>query len=213
VARQRLSRAESKVRTRTRLLDAAARVFRKRGYRGATVEEIASEAGYTIGALYSNFAAKEDLLLALLEHEIGGIVERIAAVADEEKDAGAKLRRGALEWVAILDEQPELYVLLIEFWTLWVRDPMLRPEHAERFAALRQAVGDLIAGEIRRTGASLRIPPEQVGAAVVALADGLALQRLADPKATPDGLLASLLEALIPALVNDAARESPPASR
>jgi AcrR family transcriptional regulator len=213
MAPQRLSRAESKVRTRTRLLAAAARVFRTRGYRSATVEEIASEAGYTIGALYSNFAAKEDLLLALLEREIGSIIERIAAVADEAKDAGAKLRRGALEWVAILDEQPELYVLLIEFWTLWVRDPRLRPEHAERFAALRQAVGDLIAGEIGRTGASLRIPPEQVGAAVVALADGLALQRLADPKATPDDLLASLLEALIPALINDAARESPPASR
>jgi AcrR family transcriptional regulator len=212
MARQRLSRAESKVRTRTRLLDAAVRVFRKRGYRGATVEEIASEAGYTIGALYSNFAGKDDLLLALLEHEIGTTVERIVAAAGKEKDASAKLRRGALEWIAILDEQPELYVLLIEFWTLWVRDPKLRPEHAQRFAALRQAVGDLIAGEIRRTGSSLRVPPEQVGAAVVALADGLALQRLADPKATPDDLLASLLEALIPALSSDATRESPPAS-
>jgi AcrR family transcriptional regulator len=181
---------------------AAARVFRRRGYRGASVEEVASEAGYTIGALYSNFAGKDDLLLALLEKEIGTIVERIAAAAGEGKGKGgiAKLRRGALEWFAILDEDPELYVLLIEFWTLWVRDPKLRSEHAQRFAALRQEVGALIDGEIRRAGASLRIPPEHVGAAAVALADGLALQRLADPKAMPDDLLASLLEVLIPAL-------------
>lgn len=179
-------------------------MFRRRGYRGASVEEIASEAGYTVGALYSNFTGKDDLLLALLEQEIGTIVERIAGAAGEEEGAIEKLRRGALEWIAILDQEPELYVLLIEFWTLWVRDPKLRPENAQRFAALRQAIGGLIDEQIRQAGLSLRVPAEQVGAAVVALADGLALQRLADPKAIPDDLLASLLGVLVPALGNRA---------
>lgn len=177
-------------------------MFRRRGYRGASVEEIASEAGYTVGALYSNFTGKDDLLLALREQEIGAIVERIAGAAGEEEGAIEKLRRGALEWIAILDEEPELYVLLIEFWTLWVRDPKLRAEHAQRFAALRQAIGGLIDEQIRQAGVSLRISTEEVGAAVVALADGLALQRLADPKAIPDDLLASLLGVLVPALSN-----------
>jgi AcrR family transcriptional regulator len=200
MARTRLSRAESKEQTRRRLLDAAGRVFRRRGYRGASVEAIAAEAGYTVGALYSNFDGKDDLLLALLEEEIGEITKRVVAAAAEAEDVIEKLRRGSLEWMAVLDEQREFYVLLIEFWTLWVRDPELRPEHAERFAALRRALGRLVEEQTRQLGLSLRLSPEEVGAAVVALADGLALQRLADRGAFSDDLLATLLATLIPAL-------------
>lgn len=197
---RRLSRAETKQRTRRRLLEAGSRVFRKSGYHAASVERIAAEAGYTTGALYSNFAGKDDLLLALLEEEVDRIVERIAAATREEQDAAQKLRRGAREWISILDDEPELYVLLVEFWTLWVRDPELRPRNAERFAALREALGVLIEEQIQQLGLSVQVAPEQVGAAVVALADGLAIQRLADPKAIPDDLLGSLLAALIPSL-------------
>jgi AcrR family transcriptional regulator len=200
MARTRLSRVESKEQTRRRLLEAAARVFRRRGYRGASVEAIAAEAGYTVGALYSNFEGKDDLLLALLEEEIGAITKRVVAAAAEADDAIEKRRRGALEWMAVLDEERGFYVLLIEFWSLWVRDPELRPEHAERFAALRRALGLLVEEQTRQLGLSLRLSPEEVGAAVVALADGLALQRLADPEAFSDELLATLLATLIPAL-------------
>lgn len=200
-SRTRLTRAESKEQTRRRVLKAAARVFRRRGYRGASVEAIAAEAGYTVGALYSNFEGKDDLLLALLEEEIGDITERVVAAAAEAEEAVEKLRRGAVEWMAVLDEEREFYVLLIEFWTLWVRDPELRREHAERFAALRRGLGQLVEKQTRQLGRSLRLSPEEVGAAVVALADGLALQRLADREAFSDDLLATLLATLIPALV------------
>ena len=64
--RQRLTRAEAKARTREQLLDAAARTFARKGYAGASVEEIAESAGYSIGALYSNFASKEQLFLELM---------------------------------------------------------------------------------------------------------------------------------------------------
>ena len=196
----RLSRAESKAQTRQRLLEAAARVFRQRGYRGASVEAIAAEGGYTVGAVYSNFEGKDDLLLALLEEEIGKITKRVVAAAAEAEDAIEKLHTGALEWMTVLDEEPTFYVLLIEFWTVWVRDPELRPEHAERFAALRRTLGRLVEEQTLRLGLSLRLSPEEVGAAVVALADGLSLQRLADRDAFSDDLLATILATLIPAL-------------
>ena len=67
MARAPMTRDESRQLTRRRLIDAAATVFAQRGYRRASVEEIASEAGYTIGALYSNFSGKDEVLLALLE--------------------------------------------------------------------------------------------------------------------------------------------------
>src|ERR671919_452232 len=159
MARTRLTRAEGREQTRRRLLEAAARVFRRRGYRGASVEAIAAEAGYTVGALYSNFDGKDDLLLALLEEEIGEITKRVVAAAAEPEDAIEKLRRGALEWMVVLDDEREFYVLLIEFWTLWVRDPDVRPEHAERFAAVRRALGRVVAEQTRQLGLSLQLTP------------------------------------------------------
>jgi AcrR family transcriptional regulator len=203
MARRRLSRAESRQQTRERLLGAAEKVFRRHGYRRATIEQVAAEAGYTIGALYSNFDGKDDLLLALVEHHIARIAERVVSSAAGEDDALEKLRSGAREWMAFLDEEPELYALLIEFWTIWVRDPALRPHHAERFAMLRQALGGLVEQRARAAGVTLALPAEDVGAAIVALSDGLALQRLADPDAISDELLASLLTLVVPALAQE----------
>jgi AcrR family transcriptional regulator len=195
-----MTRQESREITRRRLLDAAASVFAKRGYRRASVEEIASEAGYTIGALYSNFAGKEELLLALLEQQVGRIAERIVAAARAGVDPVDKLRAGAREWMAFLDDEPEVYALMIEFWTIWVRDDELRPRHADRFATVRGFIGGLIQEKADEMGVAMRLPPDQIGAVVVALADGLALQHLADPRAIPTDLYPSVLGVLIQAL-------------
>ena len=65
--KQRLSRKESQIQTRERLLEAGLRVFSRRGYYAASVDEIAAEAGFSKGAVYSNFESKEDLFLALID--------------------------------------------------------------------------------------------------------------------------------------------------
>src|ERR1700739_1186795 len=89
----RLTREQSKAKTRQRLLVAARTVFARRGYHGASVEEIAAAAGFSTGALYSNFDGKEDLFLALMEREIDHHARAIAsAVAARPSVAGA--RRG-----------------------------------------------------------------------------------------------------------------------
>jgi AcrR family transcriptional regulator len=200
MARAPMTRDESRQLTRRRLVDAAATVFAQRGYRRASVEEIASEAGYTIGALYSNFSGKDEVLLALLEREVGRIAERVVAAAQAEDDPVEKLRAAAREWMTFLDEEPELYALMIEFWTIWVRDEELRPRHAARLEAARSFIGSLIQEKADQMGIPMRLPADQIGAAVMALADGLALQHLADPKAIPRDLFPSLLPLLIRAL-------------
>jgi AcrR family transcriptional regulator len=195
-----MTRDESRQVTRARLLDAAATVFAQRGYRRASVEEIASEAGYTIGALYSNFAGKEEVLLALLEQEVARITQRIVKAAQAEGDPVDKLRAAAREWMTFLDDEPDLCVLMIEFWTIWVRDDDLRPRHAERYDAVRRFIGGLIEERADEMGVPMRLPAEQIGAAAVALAYGLALQHLADPRALPKDLYPSLLPLMIRAL-------------
>src|SRR5438552_3631727 len=91
----RLTREQSKANTRERLLDAARSVFARSGFHGASVEEIASRAGYSTGALYSNFDGKEDLFLVLMEREIeehsreiGAAVSRRSSVAEPARGGG-----------------------------------------------------------------------------------------------------------------------------
>src|SRR2546421_6317082 len=67
---QRLSRTEQRDQTRARLLDAAEKVFVDRGFHAASVEEVAEEAGYSKGAVYSNFENKDELFLAVLERRV-----------------------------------------------------------------------------------------------------------------------------------------------
>src|SRR6476646_7446205 len=71
--------------TRQHLLDAAAIVFTRNGFHGSTLDEVASTAGFTKGAVYSNFTSKDDLFLALLDDRM----ERQFAVATEVLESGS----------------------------------------------------------------------------------------------------------------------------
>lgn len=72
--------------TRERIHDAALRVFHRAGYSGATVRDVADACGLSPGALYNHYAAKDELLFA--------IVDRFHDLADETL-AGALARGGA----------------------------------------------------------------------------------------------------------------------
>src|SRR4051794_29366032 len=83
----RLSRTESKAQTRAALLAAAERVFAAKGFHGATVEDIAEQAGFTRGAFYANFHDKADLLLTLLDEQSRA---RLAQLGEQlEADSGS----------------------------------------------------------------------------------------------------------------------------
>src|SRR5262245_47168073 len=110
-----MSRKQTQERTRERVLAAAAKVFARRGYQRATVDEIASEAGFTIGALYSNFAGKEELFLALADRQVEERVAEVEAIAEAAE--GDEPNRGAADQLrAFLERDPEWPLLFYEFW-------------------------------------------------------------------------------------------------
>jgi AcrR family transcriptional regulator len=183
-------------------------VLRSRGFPNASVGEIASAAGYTVGAVYSNFGSKRDLLLALVERESQRIAAEIAAAAGTGADPGEKLRRGATAWTEFLDRERDLFAVFMEFWAVALRDPELRGRNAELWGAVRTQLGAMVERHAEAQGRALTLPAEQIGAAIMALADGLAIQRLEAPEAIPKNLLAVLLDALLPSL---AANTPPPA--
>ncbi len=200
----RLTREQSKANTRERLLAAARTVFASSGFHGASVEEIASSAGFSTGALYSNFDGKEDLFLELMEREITEHAREISQVVGERHSVSERATGGAQRWMTMVDREAELLLLFMEFWAYGVRDPRVRPKVAARFAQMRALLTRLIADGAREFDLELEMPAEELAVAVDALADGIARQKLADPDAVPDDLLGRVLALMLAAATRPA---------
>ncbi|HTR89678.1 MAG TPA: TetR/AcrR family transcriptional regulator, partial [Solirubrobacteraceae bacterium] len=187
-----------------RLLDAARTVFARNGFHGASVEEVASEAGFSTGALYSNFGGKEDLFLALMEREIDAHAREISVAVADRHSMAERATGGARQWMKMIDREPELLLLFMEFWAYGVRDPQMRPRVADCFRQMRQLLTRLIADGMREFDLELELPAEQLALAIDALADGIARQRLTDPDAVPDELMGRVLSLLFAAVTRPA---------
>jgi AcrR family transcriptional regulator len=192
----RMTREQSRANTREQLLRAARRVFARSGFHGASVEEIAAEAGFSTGALYSNFTGKEDLFLVLMEREINEHAREIADAVRTRVSMADRATGGARQWMTMIEREPEVLLLFMEFWAYGVRDAEVRPKVAARFAQVRELLTKLIADGVREFDLELDIPAEQLAVAIDALADGIARQKLADPDAVPDELMGRVLSLL-----------------
>jgi AcrR family transcriptional regulator len=192
----RMTREQSKANTRERLLAAARSAFASSGFHGASVDEIASRAGFSTGALYSNFDGKEDLFLVLMEREIDEHAREIAAAVNLRHSITDRATGGAQQWMTMIEREPELLLLFMEFWAYGVRDAEVRPKVAARFAQVRRLLTRLIEDGVREFDLQLALPAEQLAVAVDALADGIARQKLADPDAVPDDLMGRVLSLL-----------------
>jgi len=200
----RMTREQSKAHTRERLLAAARSAFASSGFHGASVEDIASRAGFSTGALYSNFDGKEDLFLVLMEREIEEHSREIAKAVAERSSVAERATGGAQRWMTMIEREPELLLLFMEFWAYGVRDVDVRPKVAARFAQVRRLLTKLIQDGVREFDLQLALPAEQLAVAVDALADGIARQKLADPGAVPDDLMGRVLALLFAAATQPA---------
>jgi len=203
-ASTRMTREQSRANTRERLLTAARSVFARSGFHGASVEEIASEAGFSTGALYSNFDGKQDLFLVLMEREIDEHAREIADAVRERASVAERATGGARQWMTMIEREPDVLLLFMEFWAYGVRDAQVRPKVAARFAQMRDVLTGLIADGVREFDLELTIPAEQLAVAIDALADGIARQKLADPRAVPDELMGTVLSLLLAAVTRPA---------
>jgi AcrR family transcriptional regulator len=178
----RLSRAEQNDRNRALLFEAARRVFLARGYHAATLEQIADEAGFSKGVVYSRFASKADMFLALLEDRIA---ERAAQNAQAARDLA-----GSGDFTALLDlaqraerAAPGWRLLLTEFRIHAARDPELNRRYAALHAQTVQGIARVLIVISEGGEERLPFPPRQLAELLLAVEVGLALEQQADPDA------------------------------
>src|SRR5919201_5956416 len=163
---QVLTRRERQHQTRRRLLDAATRVFARRGYQKATLEEIAKEAGFTIGAVYSNFSGKEELFLALADREVEQRVSEIRAVGDAAERGDQPGAEAADQFREFIERDPDWPLLFYEFWSYGVRNPKTQEEFATRRQAVRDALAETLERIADQLGFRLRFPAAQLATAI-----------------------------------------------
>lgn len=180
---KRLTRAERQQQTRDGLLDAAARVFVRRGFQASSVEEISAEAGYTRGAFYSNFRSKEDLFVELLHDRVYARYTEMYEPGLADPDRVPTLRETG-EMLAAMQARKEDRWL----FRLWF-ECLAQAGHDEE---LRELAATFWRGN-RARGASLieRAMPHHadrakaISTAMIALDIGLAIQHFVDPDEVP----------------------------
>ncbi|HEV2309286.1 MAG TPA: TetR/AcrR family transcriptional regulator [Acidimicrobiia bacterium] len=189
-------------RTRQHLIDAGSVVFGQRGYHGASLDEVAATAGFTKGAVYSNFKNKDDLFVAVLEHQIHGQIRDVEALLSEnplpdatQLDAIRRLivprrdpnREGAYDWMA----------LYLEFVLYALRNPEARVLLQEFRRRTQAAVTRMVEQGWAMLGAHPKVSATAVAMISLAIFNGLDLERLVDPEAVPDTITEDVLTFLV----------------
>src|ERR1700749_2563436 len=180
----------SRVRTRPtrdetceKLFEAAARVFEEQGIGGASIEAIAAAAGFTRGAFYSNFASKDELIIAMIENHVEQSIRRMHELLARHKNLADFI--DALKTMDRSQQDPltRAPLLHMEMILFVARAEKRRPELAQRLRARRKLVADIVATSLEKEG---RVgDPAWTGAILLALDDGFRLHRLIDPDTTP----------------------------
>ena len=184
----RLTRDEKKAITREKLLDAATRVFARRGFAAASLDEVAEEAGLTKGAVYSQFGSKDDLVIALFEERLDTQTLGIASAVDSSLEIAAQAEAAGRLLEKVEDDARDLFLLQNEFYLHAIRNPEFHPAHRERTKRLRAEIERMVEEGAANANLALTLPLDQVATVLNALALGLGMLRLEDREAVPDGL-------------------------
>ena len=176
----RLTREESRERTRDQLLEAARVTVARNGYDGASVADIAEAAGYSKGAFFSNFDSKEALLLELLrrhkQHDIATLGHMLEGVEPGGEAASALDR-----YFESVGGDPDWCRLDIELQLHAARNPAFAADYDALHSQVRSCLAELIAAQFEKAGKRPQAFPDDLANLFMGLVNGLVLQRVRDP--------------------------------
>ena len=183
----RKTRAETQAETRAQLVATAKQMFFEDGYHPTSLEKVADAAGYSKGAVYSNFRNKDELCTAVLDEvraeRLGEVIEMMA-----RPDTPARIE-ALRDWAERVIGDPGWTTLEVEFAVHARRTEQLRTELAGRLAGILQM---LTAAVESADAPDLKMPGRETATVMLALGVGLGLLRSVDPAISVDGLIDAL---------------------
>jgi AcrR family transcriptional regulator len=195
--RRRQSRAERQAETRIRVLMSAKHVFQVRGYHPASLDEIAEAAGYSKGAVYSNFPSKDDLFLELLDQVTDERIQALEKLFKGAKDLDDSLRGLEIRWREILDAERPWSHVEYEFALHALRYPELAARLRENHNRLRAAVAKVLQPFLSEQDAKELGSTKEIVSAIMAVVRGVTFTNLQDPAMYRPSLHALLVGRLL----------------
>ena len=183
---KRLTHAERKRQTRKDLVTSARQVFLKRGFHGASLDEIAESAGYSKGAVYSNFSGKDELFLAVFDAHQERRARELTTIVFGEKRLQDAYHAIAQSMSTASLQEPQWTPLLLEFWMHASRHEKLRKVVSEKRERFLDLTADLIDELGRRHAVEFALTTKEIARGSAALSRGMALERLLNPGVSAD---------------------------
>ena len=172
--------------TRRKLLAAAKQIFTKDGFEAARLEDISAGAGYTRGAFYANFKSKEDIFFALFEEWVGEHIDSLTATLSRHDDPQEKLAALRKHYAEQAKDR-RLVLISLEFKLFALRHPEAHTRLRNRHRRIRASFGRLFSELLRPLNQTLSIANPAASACLAAVAQGLQLEHLVDPKTLSEG--------------------------
>ena len=168
---------------REQIVRATVRCLAREGYTRLTMKKVAREAGVSQGILHYYFADKRSMLVATLTAVSRDLDRRVAAAQSRTtRDPAARLRALVRACLDVAVRRPEFWVVFLEFWGEMVHDLELSSVNAALYRQFRRKLGALVTQGVRE-GVFRRVDAETAGAVILAVIDGISLQRTFDSRA------------------------------
>jgi AcrR family transcriptional regulator len=185
--RKRLTRDESRAQTRSILTSVGRQHFLRFGLGGAVAEKIAEDAGYSRGALYSNFEGKEELFLAVIQEEQARHANAFQAIIKEEPSGKVRLKK-IRDALANLVTDPDWIVLRAEFEAGALRSENIRRAFVEVHRQQIRDGGKIFRGLARSSDVHMNLKPNEFLIIMLNLTHGLAVtQKILGAELSPKG--------------------------
>jgi|SRR5690625_1273452 len=193
---KRLSREESQQQTRRQLLQVAEELFANKGFHQTSVDQIAKKAGYSKGAVYSNFGSKDDLFLAVFSDNQKKDIEQLQKLAD--------VCHSLDDFVRLIEKNHEQErrthedwsMLKLEFLLHALRNEDVRPKLAEIMKESRTKIANILANFYYSESDEI-LSIEKITFLLLALDIGIGVQSYIDEKSIPNNIYAEGLQAFL----------------
>ena len=190
-----ISRAERQALTRESLIATARELFLADGYAATSLGRVALEAGFSKGAVYSNFAGKEELCMAVLDSLHEEQIEGVLVAFSKDTDLDGRID-AFVEWARKGLGRPRWTALEVEFAGIARQSPYVALELTKRHREITDALTELIAGVVNQENLDITLTPRQAATALLSLGIGLGAMRSLDSSIDVDifgGIIRALL--------------------
>ncbi|MEC3608627.1 TetR/AcrR family transcriptional regulator [Bacillus glycinifermentans] len=195
--RRRLNQKERKEETRQMLLNSAVEIFSELGFHGASVEKIAEHAGFSKGAVYSNFKSKEELFLALLEQQMNLHVNNIDKIIDQQDSLSHFIEAMNQHFVSVTNENHKWIILNTEFLLHAMRNEPVRSKWSCMIMESVDRISKSVAKLMSKESHNSTLFPEEIAWTIFSLENGLAIFNFINEKKVPTNLYGKALKDML----------------